>query len=262
MQLTKDYISSKFDEITTYLRTKRPELVAEAGSVDTSNKDDTYQTVLTRFDTEIEQKIRDILIDEKSLGICGEEHGTTGDEHNFWTIDPIDGTEHFVRGDPFYMCMVGLVLDDEPVAGLLYNYTLDQLYLALPGEAATCNGKVIHVSDRPLERAAIQIETKDKHIHHMFNESVLPAAYFLEAFGACSGFCLTQVARGASEARIHMTGYGHLWDYIPGFVLVRAAGGVVRNIGSDSWDWRNFDVIASNEVVADNLQALVLSPEA
>lgn len=46
---------------------------------------------------------------------------------------------------------------------------------------------------------------------------------------------------------------GHEWDFAPGALLVQEAGGLVRNIGSDSYDYRNFNHIAANPVIFDDL---------
>lgn len=263
MQLTNEYIAQKFNEITDYLKSRRAELVAASGNVDSVSKKDEYQTILTKFDGEIESAIREILKDEVfNLGICGEEHGTSGDTSNFWTVDPIDGTEHFVRGDPFYMCLIGLVTDDIPQAALLYNYPLDQLFISLPGEEPTCNGSVIRVSDREMSRSAVQFESKDVSSEKSFVNHLISNSYIPQAFGACAGFGLTQVARGASDARVQIDGYGYLWDYLPGLILIKAAGGIVRNPGSDMWDWHNLDSIASNAVIADEVHQVVLSSKA
>lgn len=264
MHVTHEYILDKFNLIEEYVKSRRQELVSVAGTVSNVFKDDEGRTVLTKYDGEIEKRIREILTDRKyDLGICGEEHGWAGSHDSFWTIDPIDGTEHFLRADPYFTCMIGLVVDGTPVASCIYNYTLDQLYLAIPKKQATCNGREISVSNRKIDRSIIECEF-DLSADWAWDtlRSFADVIYTPQKQGAVAGYGFTQVARGASEARIQVEGYGHPWDYIPGHVLVHAAGGIVRNIGSDEWDWRNQDSIASNVLVADKLHQIVLSSRA
>lgn len=264
MNVTKEYIENKFSLIEEYVKSRRDDLVSVAGTVSSIFKDDEGRTVLTKYDGEIEQCIREILTDEKyDLGICGEEYGWTGSHESFWTIDPIDGTEHFLRADPYFTCMVGLVVDGRPVASLIYNYSLDHLYLALPGERAVCNGREISVSNREMNRAIVECELDlSSDWAWVALRSIADACYTPQKQGAVAGYGFTQVAKGASEARIQVEGYGHPWDYIPGHILVASAGGKVRNINSDEWDWRNKDSIASNQLVAEELHQLVLSSKA
>src|ERR1700722_9884683 len=50
--------------------------------------------------------------------IVGEEGGITGSATDVrWVIDPIDGTKAYVTGVPLWGVLLGLVLDDRPVAG-------------------------------------------------------------------------------------------------------------------------------------------------
>ena len=47
-----------------------------------------------------------------------------------WCIDPLDGTEEFIRGKLHYASMVGLLLEGEPVAGWLTPRLLTKCILA------------------------------------------------------------------------------------------------------------------------------------
>jgi myo-inositol-1(or 4)-monophosphatase len=55
-------------------------------------------------------------------------------------VDPIDGTRAFVIGDPRWAVSVALVVDERPVAGVVYAPALDETYAAARGEGATLNG--------------------------------------------------------------------------------------------------------------------------
>ena len=55
-------------------------------------------------------------------------------------VDPIDGTRAFVIGDPRWCVSVALVVDERPVAGVVYAPALDETYAAARGGGATFNG--------------------------------------------------------------------------------------------------------------------------
>ncbi|MGB7973126.1 MAG: 3'(2'),5'-bisphosphate nucleotidase CysQ [Roseiarcus sp.] len=55
-------------------------------------------------------------------------------------VDPIDGTRAFVIGDPRWAVSAALVIDERPVAGVVYAPALDETYAAARGAGATFNG--------------------------------------------------------------------------------------------------------------------------
>ncbi len=258
--IVDEYIADVFRSTEKYLRSIRSVVVEASKGVAFEHKEDEGSTVVTAFDKEIEQKLRSLIHSNTTVvaGIVGEEFGSEGSEQTFWTIDPIDGTEHFVRNDPFYVCMLAFVYENKPVASLLYNFSVDELYIASPATGAQCNGENIQVSDRTLEKAIVETESRLEnptafHLLQLMAEKI----YVPQKFGACAGYGFLQVARGASEARVQVNGYGYLWDYLPGQILVLAAGGDVITPGKASWDWRDLNSIVSNHVVARDLAGIV-----
>jgi myo-inositol-1(or 4)-monophosphatase len=55
-------------------------------------------------------------------------------------VDPIDGTRAFVTGDSRWVVSVALVVDERPIAGVVYAPALDEIYAAARGHGATFNG--------------------------------------------------------------------------------------------------------------------------
>jgi myo-inositol-1(or 4)-monophosphatase len=58
-------------------------------------------------------------------------------------VDPIDGTRAFVTGDPRWVVSVALVVDERPVAGVVYAPALDETYAAARGGGVTFNGAAL-----------------------------------------------------------------------------------------------------------------------
>lgn len=64
-----------------------------------------------------------------------------------WIIDPIDGSYNLFKGLRDLCCVsVALWDDNKPVFGVLYRFAKDDLYVGVPGEGATLNGKAINAS--------------------------------------------------------------------------------------------------------------------
>ena len=82
-------------------------------------------TPVTAIDRAAEELIRERLTAERPADtIVGEEFGvTTGTEWikapRRWVIDPIDGTKNFVRGVPVWATLIGLIVDDVAVMGVV-----------------------------------------------------------------------------------------------------------------------------------------------
>ena len=68
--------------------------------------------------------------------VQGEEFGTTGHGSRRWIVDPIDGTKNFVRGVPVWATLIGLVVDEVPVLGLVAAPALQRRWWAAQGSGA------------------------------------------------------------------------------------------------------------------------------
>ena len=76
-----------------------------------------------------------------------------------WVIDPIDGTTNFMRGYRPCAVSVGLVKDGEGVMGLVYDVWAGELFTAVKGGGAFCNGEPIEAGQAPMENALIAFGT-------------------------------------------------------------------------------------------------------
>ena len=77
-------------------------------------------TPVTDADLAAEESLRHVLSRARPRdAILGEEHGRTGVGQRCWVIDPIDGTQNFVRGVPVWATLVGLMAGPEVVVGVV-----------------------------------------------------------------------------------------------------------------------------------------------
>lgn len=82
-------------------------------------------TPVTVADRDSENAIRAVLRKRTPhLGIHGEEFGGEGSSSDRWIIDPIDGTKNFIAGVPYYATLIGLMLDDSLVMGIVHAPSL------------------------------------------------------------------------------------------------------------------------------------------
>ena len=116
------------------------------------------------FVTEMDYK-SEALIRETLLAACpedaffGEETGGATEAEGRWVVDPIDGTTNFMRGHRLYAISIAYEHHGVLTIGCVYCPGTDELFLGVRGQGATLNGKPIHVTHNPLEKALTAIGT-------------------------------------------------------------------------------------------------------
>jgi myo-inositol-1(or 4)-monophosphatase len=63
-----------------------------------------------------------------------------------WIVDPLDGTTNYTHGFPFFGTALGLECAGVIELGVVYLPILDELFVAVRGQGATLNGRLIQVS--------------------------------------------------------------------------------------------------------------------
>jgi myo-inositol-1(or 4)-monophosphatase len=77
--------------------------------------------------------------------ITEEQTIATENKSLMWVIDPLDGTTNFVHGIPVYSISVGLLRNNEPVMGVVYEINHQEMFYAWENSPAFLNGKEIRV---------------------------------------------------------------------------------------------------------------------
>lgn len=116
------------------------------------------QTPVTIADIETEQKIKEVILGAyPDHGFFGEETGKTNLDAEFlWLIDPIDGTNSFIREYPFFSTQIALMKNGELILGVSNGVMFDELAWASRDEGAFLNDMPILVSDiKGLEAASL-----------------------------------------------------------------------------------------------------------
>jgi len=180
-----------------------------------------------------------------------------------WVMDPIDGTNNFVRGlFPVYGISIGFALNGEAVSGGVMLPGVDRMLLAERGGGATMNGAPIRVSEvQTLEESRIDLDFSgiwDRRAIVDKALGVLIESGQIRCHGSAVA-SLAQVASGDAEAYVHMS--LSPWDYAACQVIVEEAGGMATR--HDGTPLRLFDgrkgVLVSNGAIHEALMALIAS---
>lgn len=217
--------------------------------IEVVNKSDTdLFDPVTKADKEIEDYIR-ARIGETYPGhsIIGEEsEDSIGSDSHSWFLDPIDGTRGFVAGSPMWGTLIGLLDNEQCIAGLMHQPFVGETYIGSEAGAF-----VIDKDGRREIKSSDKTELKDAILccTHM---SMFGRSRELDAF-----------VRIASESRFSRFGtdcYGYsllahgfvdlvveaglaAYDIMALIPIVEAAGGVVT-------DWQGNPAHEGGNIVA------------
>ena len=216
--------------------------------------------------TDTDLKIGKALI-EKIQGnfpehnIIDEEAGVIDKKSNFtWVIDPIDGTSNFANGIPLYGIMLGLLKDNEPIAGGIALPSFSEIYTAEKGVGTFCNGDKIQVSSEKILKNCLVAYGVDGHQEKpefTRDECRLLAEIVLNIRNlraSNSVFDIAMVAKGSYGAFLNRT--SKIWDNVAQQIIIEEAGGIYTDFFGNKIDYSN--AIAKSQ---DNFTFLAAPPE-
>lgn len=208
---------------------------------------------VTDWDIWAEERIINTLASlSRDIGFLSEEIGHQGNKDAYWTIDAIDGTSGYVRGIDTCTTMISLIDANRPVLALIYDFMRNTSYTAIDGHGAFKDMVVpLRTSSRPMSQAYIETYVRsDTEQGQRVNADIRKLGSYVLQTGA-AGHMFASIARGSTEGFVSVDNpYATIWDYAPGALLVREAGGHVNNLGySEEYTVDSADMVASNPLV-------------
>jgi myo-inositol-1(or 4)-monophosphatase len=192
-------------------------------------------------------------------GIIGEEasHDVVGAEY-VWVCDPVDGTNAFSHGIPTFTFSLALCFQGVPILGVTLDPMLNRLCVAEKGKGATCNGKLIVVSDQKTfteglfaggGKSFVYDEGKILTTIRKNGSNILNVG--------SSVYHSMLVAMGETYGTIYMGPFPY--DVAAAKILVEEAGGKTSDLQGNSqlYDRKVFGMIASNGIMHDELVRIV-----
>ncbi len=177
-----------------------------------------------------------------------------------WFLDPLDGTVNFVHGIPVFSVSIGLYLGTSPLVAIVHAPKFGETFTARRGGGAHLNGRVIRVSDCAELADAVLATGFPYRRNELPNNNVANFdALILEIRGirrlGSAALDLAYVAVGRLDGywELHLEPH----DVAAGALLVREAGGIVRDV-SGGEDWlRGKNVVASGAGIFEALRTRV-----
>jgi myo-inositol-1(or 4)-monophosphatase len=197
----------------------------------------------------------------EGAGFIAEEGTTdiTGDVYN-WVIDPLDGTTNYIHGLPCYCVSIGLIKNNTIISGVIYEPNLDECFYAWENSGAFLNGSKIKVSNTSkIENALFatgfpyyDYEKMDGYL--LVLKDLMFNSRGIRRLGSAA-VDLAYVACGRFDAFYEYS--LNPWDVAAGALIVKEAGGIVKDFKAGEDFLFGKEIIASNPKVYQNLQSYI-----
>ena len=182
--------------------------------------------------------------------IC-EEHGFIDgkDKDVQWIIDPLDGTNNFVRGIPHFAVSIAVRIKGRTEVACVYDPMLNELFSAQRGSGAQLNNTRIRVKPiKDLSGAILATGFPFKQKQHSESYLNIISALFVE----CADFRRTGSAALdlCYVAANRVDGYFELglkpWDLAAGELIAREAGAILTDFSGGTDYFKSGNVVASS----------------
>jgi myo-inositol-1(or 4)-monophosphatase len=222
------------------------------------NITDTETKGLNNFVTYVDKGSEEMLIEKLAplipeAGFIAEE-GTSvkkGLKYN-WVIDPLDGTTNFLHGVHPYAVSIGLMENDEIIAGVVHEAGGNETFTAWKNGGAWLNGKRIHVSSTPKLSGSLAATGFPYNLFDRLDPYMNLLTYLvknthgLRRLG-CASIDLAYVACGRFDLFFEYD--LKLWDIAAGMLIVREAGGRFSDFSGNMVRLTGDETIASNFLI-------------
>lgn len=216
------------------------------------------QDVVSEADTEVEKLIREAIEARfPDDAFFGEEFGHNAvDAEDIWIVDPIDGTQPFLKELSSWCVSIGFAHQNVLELGFVAAPARDEVFVGRVGHGATLNGRPIRVSDSTsLDDGLLSIGMSPR----IGADEIVPivdkllrqgVVYYREGSGALS-LCYVAAGRLIGYIESHLNS----WDGAGGVAIVKAAGGTVNDFLTAESLLSGAPIIATNAALYPALEA-------
>jgi myo-inositol-1(or 4)-monophosphatase len=170
----------------------------------------------------------DLLTKRPGYGWLSEETEDDSDRlkrARVWMVDPIDGTNAFLRHVPEWTVSAALVEDGVPVLGVVFNPATQEFFHAMRGKGAFLDDKPIAATKKETLDGALLIASGGLFKKKIWKE---PWPEVHSRWVNSVAYRLALVACGQADATISLSAKSE-WDLAAAALIVEEAGGVITD---------------------------------
>lgn len=151
--------------------------------------------------------------------------------HEYWLVDPLDGTREFVNRNGEFTVNIALVRDREPVVGVVHVPVSGRTYFGARGLGAFCRDgstDAMEIFTRQPAASPLVVVGSRSHANPDLEDRLgVIGPYELVSMGSSLKFCLVAEGRADFYPRFGLTSE---WDTAAAQAVVEAAGGRVTTL--------------------------------
>jgi len=219
---------------------------------------------VTEADLEAENVIiKKIKSNFPGHSILSEEAGKyQGKSDVCWIIDPLDGTTNYSHNFPFFSVSIGIEIEGEVVAGVVYDPLLDELFSAKKNCGSFLNGKKILVSDiddlgKSLLATGFPYDIRESADNNLlyFQKFIMKVQAVRRAGSAALDLCYVACGRldGFWEMKLSS------WDTAAAFLIIKESGGRVTNFTGGKFSIYDKEILATNNLLHESMLEILSS---
>src|ERR1051326_2266538 len=214
--------------------------------------------------TAADRESNDLIVGELGTefpndGILAEESTDTQDrltKDRVWLIDPMDGTKNFVQRDGDFAVQIGLAINGEGAAGVVYQPVRDVLYRAAQGV-----GSWIEKAGEPAQRMSVSARTDPKemvlassrsHRSPRMERVVNSFGFRQEVRRGSVGVKIGLITERAADLYLHLSPGTKQWDTCAPEIVLQEAGGRLTDLFGQPLRYNDVRIENRNGVVATN----------
>ena len=169
-----------------------------------------------------------------------------------WIVDPLDGTKEFLSQNGEFSIMIGLVVAQEPVLGVVYLPAHDVLFSAEKGEGSWVerDGRRERLACEHVSNGSLRMVGSRSHPDPLLTR-------MQEALGITDvepsgsvGIKCSLIAERKRDLYIHPVPYLKEWDTCAPEIVLREAGGVVTDCTGEPLKYNKPDPVQPHGILA------------
>lgn len=214
--------------------------------------------------TAADREANDLIVERLAVefpddGILAEESADTErrlGKARVWMIDPMDGTKNFIKRDGDFAVQIGLAINGESVAGVVYQPVRDVLYWAARG-----TGSWIEAPDKEAAQMSVSsliaphemvLASSRSHRSPRMERVVSSFGFKDEVRRGSVGVKVGLITEQQADLYLHLSPGTKQWDTCAPEIILTEAGGRLTDLFGRPLQYNGVRVDNRNGIVATN----------
>ncbi len=156
----------------------------------------------------------------------------------YWLVDPLDGTKQFVQRSGEFTVNIALMVNDEPVMGIVYAPAIDELFYGC-GDKAYCEIKgnaPVEICTRAVPDEGLTVVASRSHSKNEKMQEFLKGKNVASTAFRGSSLKIVEIAAGRADLYPRFAPTSE-WDIAAGHAVLNAAGGKITQLDGSKFGY-------------------------